>query len=159
MKKNIIVNLDFINKKGELKHVKFWMDKQSYEMTSFLSEEERYDYLVEEYRDFCREQNYKKRNITFSKIESKIHSNLNCNTDDAKELFFVTDDYDLYESELANMAIEKLEKYLTEEEMKIYICYYHLNKSKVEIAEEMNVSEGTIRYRLNKIIHKFRNLI
>ena len=37
MSKQVEVKLDFINKKGELKHVKFWMDKQTYEMLNGMA--------------------------------------------------------------------------------------------------------------------------
>ena len=66
MSQQVEVLLDFINKKGQLKHVKFWMDKQTYEILKdeSISEEIRHQYLIDEYHEYERER-YHKRCINF----------------------------------------------------------------------------------------------
>ena len=67
MSKQVEVKLDFINKKGEEKHVKFWMDKQTYEMLfdKSISEEVRHQYLVDEYHEYERERYYNRKFVSF----------------------------------------------------------------------------------------------
>ena len=67
MSKQVEVKLDFINKKGELKHVKFWMDKQTYEMLfdESINEEIRHQYLVDEYHEYERERYYNRKFVSF----------------------------------------------------------------------------------------------
>ena len=67
MSKQVEVKLDFINNKGELKHVKFWMDKQTYEMLfdESINEEIRHQYLVDEYHEYERERYHNRKFVSF----------------------------------------------------------------------------------------------
>lgn len=68
MRNQIEVKLDFINKKGQLKHVKFYMNKQTYEMLfdKSISEEVRHQYLVDEYHEYERERYYRRKFISLN---------------------------------------------------------------------------------------------
>ncbi len=65
MSKQVKVNLEFKNKKGEEKKVYFYMDKETYEILQdeTISEEERKRYLIEEYHEYERERYYHRHNI------------------------------------------------------------------------------------------------
>ena len=60
MNEQVEVRLDFINNKGKLKHVKFYMDEQSYKslFDKSISEEVRNKYLVDVYHEYERERYY-----------------------------------------------------------------------------------------------------
>lgn len=61
--KNIYVEFTFINKKGIKKTVHFPMDKQSYDAYHDPSVPEEWTnrMMLEEYREYCAEQNYRKK--------------------------------------------------------------------------------------------------
>ena len=67
MNEKIKVNLDFINKKGESKHVKFYMDKQSYDMIFdvSISDEIRNKYLIDEYHEYERRKYQNRKIVSF----------------------------------------------------------------------------------------------
>ena len=136
------VILDFVNKKGQSKHVKFFMDKKTYEMLldKTITSEERKKYLVEEYHEYERERYYKRR-----------HLSLDLN----KFLIYSIDDNHLQEidNRLIEEAIEKLP--IRQKEI-IYKVYYE-GKTQVKVAEELNVSKSTISITLSRALTNLAN--
>ena len=144
----IKVNLKFTNEKGQVKNVNFYMERKSYEMCLKLPEDIKNEYLLQEYREYCKECKHKRREITVTRFE-KDKDEDNC--------FDIIDQIDLYEKETKEMYLKYLLSLLTEEEKQIIKSYFFMGKKKVEIANELNITEGAVRYKIKKALEKMKN--
>ena len=136
------IKLEFVNEKGNLKKVEFYLDKLTYEVYLKLPHETMLKYLVDEYHEFCREKHYERKFVSF--IEKSENESLNLSVLDEiifKELLF------------------KIYLVLDEEEKKLITDSFYNGKTKTEIAKENGVSEGAIRKRLKRIFSKMRKQI
>lgn len=156
MGKKIMVCITFVNEKGQIKTVRFPMDKKTYDILQNVSQEMRDKYLLEEYREYCKEQKYRRRNITFSDLETKMQT---VEAFGEEEFIVIADDYDLYEDEIQKLSVKQIERHLDEDEYALYYKHFYLQKCNVDIAKELNVSEGTVRYKMKKLIEKLKTLI
>lgn len=152
MRKQIEVKLDFINKKGQLKHVKFYMDKQTYEMLfdKSISEEVRHQYLVDEYHEYERERYYRRKFISLNNdLVEELEVNVEC----------LKSDVEHQESTVESLlkAIGKL----TPRQQEIIKLIYWEGKSQKELCEiycvkKQAISDAVkrIRVSLKKILEK-----
>lgn len=106
MSTQIEVTLDFINKNGEEKRVKFYMEKQTYEMLfdESVSEEIRHQYLIDEYHEYERERYYKRK---FVSLDSEMAQALDLIEDTSISA------EEKYEIDLNNKVVQKAIKKLT----------------------------------------------
>lgn len=151
MKNQVEVKLDFINKKGELKHVKFWMDKQTYEMLfdESISEEIRNQYLVDEYHEYERERYHKRKFVSF---DSELAEAMDLIEDTS------ISSEDQYDINLANKEIKEAIKRLTPRQQEMIKLLYWEGKSQKDLSEMYGVSKQAINNaldRINKTLKKF----
>lgn len=152
MSKQAEVKLDFINKKGEEKKVKFYMDKQTYEMLfdESITEEIRHQYLVDEYHEYERERYYKRRFVSFD-VEM------------AESLDLIEDrtisSEDKYEIDLNNKVIHDAIKKLTPRQQEIVRLLYWEGKSQKELCERYGISKQAINNALVKIYNKLKKFL
>lgn len=153
MSRQVEVKLDFINKKGELKHVKFWMDKQTYEMLfdESISEEKRHQYLVDEYHEYERERYHKRKFVSF---DSEMAQNLDLIEDTS-----ISSD-ERYEIDVHNKIILDAIKKLTPRQQEMVRLIYWECKSQKDLCEIYGVSKQAINNaldRIHKTLKKFLN--
>ncbi len=143
MSNKVEVKLDFINKRGEEKKVKFYMDKTSYEILSdsSINEMYRHQYLINEYHEYEREKYYKRK---YSLLDIEILDQLK-NTKD-----FENDNYDYLYS-----AIEKL----NDKQKELIKLIFFEGYSQTEVAKMQGVSKQAINNSLNKIYSILRKQI
>lgn len=152
MSRQVEVKLDFINKKGELKHVKFWMDKQTYEMLfdESISEEIRHQYLVDEYHEYERERYHKRKIVSF---DSEMAEALDLIEDTS------ISSVDRYEMDLNNKMIQEAIKKLTLRQQEIVKLIYWEGKSQKDLCEIYGVSKQAINNALDRIYNTLKKFL
>lgn len=152
MSKQVEVNLDFINKKGEEKHVKFWMDKQTYEMLfdESISEEIRHQYLVDEYHEYERERYHNRKFVSF---DSEMAEALDLIEDTSMS------SEDRYEINLNNKIIKNAIKKLTPRQQEMVRLLYWEGKSQKDLCEIYGVKKQTISDAVKRIHDTLRKYL
>lgn len=148
MNKQVEVNLDFINKKGKTKHVKFWMDKQTYEVLSdkSISEEIRHKYLVDEYHEYERERYHNRKFVSFNSEMAEI-----------LDLFISSEDK--YDIDLNNNLIkEAIKKLMPRQQEMVRLLYWEGNSQK-DLCEIYGVSKQAINNALNRIYKTLKKIL
>lgn len=153
MSKQVEVKLDFINKKGELKHVKFWMDKQTYEMLldESISDEIRHQYLVDEYHEYERERYHNRKFVSF---DSEMAESLDLIEDNT----FISCE-DRYEIDLNNKIIQDALKKLTPRQQEMVRLLYWEGKSQKDLCEIYGVSKQAISNALDRIHNTLKKIL
>lgn len=153
MSKQVEVKLDFINNKGELKHVKFWMDKQTYEMLfdESINEEIRHQYLVDEYHEYERERYHNRKFVSF---DSEMAVSLDLIEDSTS-----ISSEDRYEIELHNKIIQDALKKLTPRQQEMVRLLYWEGKSQKDLCEIYGVSKQAISNALDRIHNTLKKFI
>ncbi|MBR2138152.1 MAG: sigma-70 family RNA polymerase sigma factor [Bacilli bacterium] len=153
MSKQVEVKLDFINKKGELKHVKFWMDKQTYEMLfdESINEEIRHQYLVDEYHEYERERYYNRKFVSFDSEMAEALDLIEDSTSISSE--------DRYEMELNNKLIQDALKKLTPRQQEMVRLLYWEGKSQKDLCEIYGVSKQAISNALDRIHNTLKKFL
>ena len=151
--KKIEVKLDFINKKGEEKHVKFWMDKQTYEMLfdESISEEVRHQYLVDEYHEYERERYYNRKFVSF---DSEMAQALDLIEDTSMS------NEEKYEMDLNNEVIKEAISKLNPRQQEMVRLLYWEGKSQKDLCEIYGVKKQAISdavKRTHDTLRKFLN--
>ncbi len=152
MSKQVEVNLDFINKKCEEKHVKFWMDKQTYEMLfdESISEEIRHQYLVDEYHEYERERYHNRKFVSF---DSEMAEALDLIEDTS------ISSEDRYEINLNNKIIQDAIKKLTPRQQEMVRLLYWEGKSQKDLCEIYGVKKQTISDAVKRIHDTLRKYL
>lgn len=152
MIKKVEVKLNFMNKKGERKHVKFYMDKQTYEILfdKSISENIRHQYLVEEYHEYERERYYQRKFVNF-----------NCEIAEALDL---VEDTSLltekkYETKSNHSDIEKAIIQLTPRQQEMVKLIYWEGKSQKELCEIYGVKKQAINDAIKRIHKHLRKIL
>lgn len=153
MSKQVEVKLDFINNKGELKHVKFWMDKQTYEMLfdESINEEIRHQYLVDEYHEYERERYHNRKFVSFDSEMAESLDLIEDSTSISSE--------DRYEIELHNKIIQDTLKKLTPRQQEMVRLLYWEGKSQKDLCEIYGVSKQAISNALDRIHNTLKKFI
>lgn len=145
MSKQVEVKLDFINKNGELKHVKFWMDKQTYEMLldESISDEIRHQYLVDEYHEYERERYHNRKFVSF---DSEMAEALDLIEDSAS-----ISSEDKYDIDLNNNLIKEAIKKLTPRQQEMVRLLYWEGKTQKDLCEIYGVKKQAISDAVKRI--------
>lgn len=145
MSKQVEVKLDFINKNGELKHVKFWMDKQTYEMLldESISDEIRHQYLVDEYHEYERERYHNRKFVSF---DSEMAEALDLIEDSAS-----ISSEDKYDIDLNNNLIKEAIKKLTPRQQEMVRLLYWKGKTQKDLCEIYGVKKQAISDAVKRI--------
>lgn len=152
MSKQVEVKLDFINKKGEEKYVKFWMDKQTYEMLfdESISEKVRHQYLVDEYHEYERERYHSRKFVSFDS-EMAEALDLIADTSISSE--------ERYEIDLNNNLIKEAIKKLTPRQQEMVKLLYWEGKSQKDLCEIYGVSKQAINNALDRIYKTLKKFL
>lgn len=152
MSKQVEVKLDFINKKGEKKHVKFWMDKQTYEMLfdESISEEVRHQYLVDEYHEYERERYYNRKFVSF---DSEMAQALNLIEDTSMS------NEEKYEMDLNNEVIKEAISKLNPRQQEMVRLLYWEGKSQKDLCEIYGVKKQAISDAVKRIHDSLRKIL
>ena len=150
--KKIEVKLDFINKKGEKKHVKFWMDKQTYEMLfdESISEEVRHQYLVDEYHEYERERYYNRKFVSF---DSEMAQALDLIEDTSMS------NEEKYEMDLNNEVIKEAISKLNPRQQEMVRLLYWEGKSQKDLCEIYGVKKQAISDAVKRIHDSLRKIL
>ncbi len=153
MSKQVEVKLDFINKKGELKHVKFWMDKQTYEMLfdESINEEIRHQYLVDEYHEYERERYHNRKFVSFDSEMAEALDLIEDSTSISSE--------DKYDIDLNNNLIKEALKKLTPRQQEMVRLLYWEGKSQKDLCEIYGVSKQAISNALDRIHNTLKKIL
>ena len=152
MSKQVEVKLDFINKKGEKKHVKFWMDKQTYEMLfdESISEEVRHQYLVDEYHEYERERYYNRKFVSF---DSEMAQALDLIEDTSMS------NEEKYEMDLNNEVIKEAISKLNPRQQEMVRLLYWEGKSQKDLCEIYGVKKQAISDAVKRIHDSLRKIL
>lgn len=152
MSKQVEVKLDFINKRGEEKHVKFWMDKQTYEMLfdESIGEEIRHQYLVDEYHEYERERYHKRKFVSFDSEMAEALDLIEDTTISSE---------DRYEMDLNNKIIPEAIKKLTPRQQEMVRLLYWEGKSQKDLSEMYGVSKQAINNALDRIHNTLKKFL
>lgn len=152
MSKQVEVKLDFINKKGEEKHVKFWMDKQTYEMLfdESISEEVRHQYLVDEYHEYERERYYNRKFVSF---DSEMAQALDLIEDTSMS------NEEKYEMDLNNEVIKEAISKLNPRQQEMVRLLYWEGKSQKDLCEIYGVKKQAISDAVKRIHDSLRKIL
>lgn len=152
MSKQVEVKLDFINKKGEEKHVKFWMDKQTYEMLfdESISEEVRHQYLVDEYHEYERERYYNRKFVSF---DSEMAQALDLIEDTSMS------NEEKYEMDLNNEVIKEAISKLNPRQQEMVRLLYWEGKSQKDLCEIYGVKKQAISDAVKRIHDTLRKIL
>ena len=153
MSRQVEVKLDFVNKKGKLKHVNFWMDKQAYEMLfdESISEERRHQYLVDEYHEYERERYHNRKFVSF---DSEMAESLDLVEDSTS-----ISSEDRYEIELNNKIIQVALKKLTQRQQAMVRLLYWEGKSQKDLCEIYGISKQAISNALDRIHNTLKKFL
>lgn len=153
MSKQVEVKLDFINNKGELKHVKFWMDKQTYEMLfdESINEEIRHQYLVDEYHEYERERYHNRKFVSFDSEMAEALDLIEDSTSISSE--------DRYEIDANNKIIQDALKKLTPRQQEMVRLLYWEGKSQKDLCEIYGVSKQAISNALDRIHNTLKKIL
>lgn len=131
------VKLSFINDKRERKNVRFYLEKMTYEalLDESVSEEERQVFLVNEYHEYAREQNRKRK---FKQVDEDYFNTV---ADESEDLNNIGKYDDLH------IAISML----TERQKEFIRLKFYENKSQEEIARMYGISKQSVCDSMRRI--------
>lgn len=152
MSRQVEVKLDFINKKGEFKHVKFFMDEQTYEILQdeSISEEIRQQYLVEEYHEYERERYHNRKFVSYDYEMAEAFNLIEDTTLSSEEK---------YEVELNHKEIENAIKQLTPRQQEMVKLIYWEGKTQKELCEIYGVKKQAINDAVRRIHSRLRKIL
>lgn len=136
------VEFSFVNARNQVKNVNFYMDEKSYEMSLKLDKDERQRYLMEEYREYCKEQHYKRRVFVVKNLRVNDQS-----------------DVDIINNFVKESLLRQVISVLNETEKDLIVKHFFYGISKVKIAEEYRITEGAVRKRIKNCLHKMSEVI
>jgi RNA polymerase sigma factor (sigma-70 family) len=152
MGKQVEVELNFINKKGEEKHVKFWMDKQTFDALhdESVSEEIRHRYLVDEYHAIEQERYYKRKFVPFD-----------CELAQSLELIEDTSisNEEKYDLDLNNEAIKEAIMKLSPRQKEIVKLLYWEGKSQKDLCKIYGLKKQSVSDAVKRIHIALRNIL
>ena len=151
MNKKQLVELEFINKRNELKKVQFYMDKQTYEMLmdESINNDERQKYLIEEYHEYEREKYYKRKLLKFEEEKIDFINNIADNSLSSEELYI---------KEQEELEFFSFLKELSPRQKEIIKLIYFEDKTQEEVAKIFGVSKSAINQSLNRIYKKIKKI-
>lgn len=149
MKKEI--KLEFKNKKGEKKKVKFYIEEETFNMLqkSNIEPKDKERYLLEKYHEYELERYYKRK---YELCDEEIIEEINYhkNISNYKE--------EIEKSIKINRLKEEINKLKTKEKEMIELIYYQ-GKTQEEVGDIYGVSKQAINKKLKKIYEKLRKEI
>ena len=156
--KLVKVNHSFLNKKGEVKCVNYWMDEKLYKSILTLSKEDQNYWLSFYYNEYNKEKYQKKKE--HEKIDIFICVDCDNNENDGKglistsKLLQISDDY---EKDIINKCfVEKMLDSLDKEDSFILKSIFMQGYSKTEVAKKLEMSITAINKRINKTLNKLK---
>ena len=145
MSKKIKIYHTFINKKGEVKTVNFLIERETYEVLQKVNKAERDLYLLDEYRNFCKEQKYKRR---IKLIDPLVIYN--------KEDLQENNQVNTLDSICKEVMIKEKVKTLNSIEKSVIFFKFFKKYNQMQIAKELNISDRTVRRYLENAINKLK---
>ena len=146
------MHLDFINKKGELKHVKFYMDKQTYELLydDSINEEYRYQYLINEYHEYERERYYQRKYVSF---DAELAESLDLIADKSNLV------EDNYLKGIDSKELKKAISLLTPRQQEMVRLIYWEGKSQTELCKIYGVKKQAISDAMKRIHRTLQKIL
>ena len=131
------VKLSFVNGKGDCKNVRFYLEKLTHEalFDESVSEEERQTFLVNEYHEYAREQNRKRK---FIQVDEDYFNTV---ADESEDLNNIGKYDDLH------IAISML----TDRQKEFIRLKFYENKSQEEIARMYGISKQSVCDSMRRI--------
>lgn len=141
------ITISFKNKKGEIKTVAYYIEKSTYEniIASNLSDEEKLNILVNEYREYEKERYVQRRK---RKIQNQytLYSLNN----------FSLSPHEVYEvNESKKRIISSIQK-LDKIERKIIYFIFYKNKTQKFVAKKLGMSKSNVCKKLKVIYEKLK---
>lgn len=151
-----IITFKFTNKYGQLKTVKFPMDSKFYNdlFDPSISEEQRNEVLLYEYRQYCADQKYARKHTTFAEDEEGNVLEPASNEPTIVDRLIKEDEYQRQHKMLMSI-LSKLSK----KQSKVLILIYIDNKSQNDAAEEMNIKKAAFSRLLKRAQEELEKLV
>ena len=149
MKDKVKIVLSFVNKRGENKNVKFYIDKCFFDLISndSLDEKNKQEILIDEYHRIERERKQNKKILKY---------NLSCN--DIIDNSFVSIDDQIFKQEIKNKILSYLNGLSYKQRKVIYMIFYE-GKKKVDVARELNISKSAVSITYKRAIKNLKKIV
>ena len=153
---NKLITFTFINKKGVAKTVTFPMDSKYYKdlFDPSISEEQRNEVLLFEYRQYCENQKYARRHISFSEDEEGNTLEPSSNEPTALERLIRQDEFERQHKILTDLLAK-----LSSKQSKAIILIYIDNKSVKDAAQEMNIKKAAFSRLLSRAKEELERIV
>ena len=153
---NKIITFTFTNKKGEEKTVTFPMDSKYYKdlFDPSISKKQRDEVLLFEYREYCKEQKYQRRHVSFLEDEDGNYF------EPADDSISYLDQMiiDEKKEELHNKLMNLLNQ-LSKKQSKAMILFYIDGLKQKDAAKQMNIAENTFSELIKRAQKSLEKLI
>ena len=142
MYKKVKVSFNYINKKGIIVKTSLYIEKYLYDILydESITEEERVNYLIDEYQNFISEKNYKR----------KVYNNENTQNMAVKEII---------NENTININILNLLNALSVRQKEIIYKIYFENKKQSQIAKELNITKQSVSLTYKRALKKLKKFI
>lgn len=156
MNKLIKVTFTFTNKKGEEKTVTFPMDSKFYKdlFDPSITKEQRDEVLLYEYRDYCKEQKYQRRHVSF--LEDEDGNYIEPADDSISYLDQMIIDEE--KKDLHNKLMDLLNQLSKKQSQAMILIYINGLKQK-DAAKQMNIAENTFSELIKRAQKSLEKLI
>ena len=154
--KTTIVIFTFINSKGLEKTVKFPMDEKYYKdlFHPSVTKEQRDEVLLSEYREYCKEQKYQRRHVSF--LEDEDGNYIEPADDSITYLDQMIIDEE--KKDLHNKLMDLLNQLSKKQSQAIILIYINGLKQK-DAAKQMNIAENTFSELIKRAQKSLEKLI
>lgn len=143
------VIFSFTNKKGEIKTVFFVMDKNTYDVyhDPTVPKEWTEKMMLDEYREYCQEQKYKRRVIAWPVDKDGKELDIP-DKDNLSPLESLIEEEKVKENK---NKIKNILKQLTEKQRQVFEKVYIEEKQPMDVAKELGISKSALYERLQSV--------
>ncbi len=142
---NIKVKFSYINEKGVYRTVSVLIDEGLNKDLEKVSEEERINYLREEYLWQCKEQMHRRKSASLQKFYP-----------DGNDLE-LADTYQTERKDTYDQVEEILSSINSDYDRELIVMYYLDGMTQEDIAKKLGITKGTVSKQLAKIIAEIKN--
>lgn len=161
MSKKIIVSHLFLNKKGELKTVKFTIDELLYNDILKLPNEDKNYWLEYYYHEYCKECNCERKEF---RNREKFISADQCEVEDKDgmlstkdKLSQITDESYNEQTIINKLIVKEMLELLDDVELYVVIHVIMKGYSIISVANKLGIAESTVRKKIKLALEKIRN--
>ena len=138
------------DKNGYIRTIRVYLDDETWEILSTLTEEERHQYIVDEhYGVFLNDFTERRRHISLNRALDAGH--------DFEDRLFDMDD--ALDEKILLTRLQEALKTLTLEQQWLVNEVYFKKRKQIEIAKELGIKKAALNDRLRRILKKLKKIL